>query len=200
MGNLYKKVLLGSILFVALISGVCSFILSSVQQNRFISRAKDMTYVKWTPPETIPVWNSDKKFDKGMVYEGIPYTCSINQMRSAKEFLQKLNSSNSLALTENSWTGPNYGNDCSGFVSAVWDIPRCTTHDIEKYTKRINFNDLRPGDALLTDEHIMLFSNWNDVKHTKLTVYEQTPPKARIQIYLTSYLKSKGYQAIRLRY
>jgi hypothetical protein len=197
--NIYKKFLLCLILFIFISARCCYIILSIVQQNRIIERARGMIYVRWTPPEDIHMWNSDKEFEKGIMYEGIPYTQSTNQVRDSKEFLQELNNKSSIEFTENNCIGPNYGNDCSGFVSAVWGIPRCTTHDIEKYTKRIDFNDLKPGDALLTDEHIMLFSNWNNEKHNSLTVYEQTPPKARMQIYSISYLNSKNYKAIRLK-
>jgi hypothetical protein len=194
-----KKFLLCLMLFIFIIVRISFMILSGVNQYEIIKRAKDMTYVKWTPPEDMSMWKSDEGFKKGIVYEGIPYTWSTNQVRSSREFLQKLNNGNKLEFTEGNCTGPNYGNDCSGFVSAVWGIPRCTTRNIEKYTKNIALNDLKPGDALITDGHIMLFSNWNNEKHTSLAVYEQTPPKARMQTYSISYLNSKKYKAIRLK-
>lgn len=199
MRNKYKKLFICLVLFMFVILRLCSILLSNIQQNKIIKRAKDMVYVKWIPSEDIPFWNSNNKFQKGKVYEGIPYTWSINQMRNSKEFLQKINSNNNIEFVDYKAIGPNYGNDCSGFVSAVWDIPRCTTHNIEKYTKSIDFKELKPGDALLTDEHIMLFSNWYDKKHSKITVYEQTPPKATMNTYSIEYLKSKKYHPIRLK-
>ncbi|WP_185652883.1 hypothetical protein [Clostridium sp. DJ247] len=173
-------------------------ILGNLQQDKIIHRAKDMVYLKWTPNRDIPMWNSQEKFKKGITYEGIPYTWSANQVRNSKEFLKNL-SNNNLQGIEDKYLEPNYGNDCSGFVSAAWNIPRCTTHNIQKYTKEIDFKQLRPGDALLAEEHIMLFSNWNDTNHTKLTVYEQTPPKARMTTYSISYLHSENYRAVRLK-
>jgi hypothetical protein len=197
--NIYKKLLLPVIIFIFVISRICSIFIFNVRQNEIIKRAKDMTYVKWIPPEDIVMWNSNEKFQKGKRYEGIPYTWSTNQVRSSKEFLQDLNSKNKLEYMESNYIEPNYGNDCSGFVSAAWNIPRCTTYTIKKYAKNIGFEELKPGDALLSEFHIMLFSNWNNTNHSSLTVYEQTPPKARIQIYTVSYLKSKKYQPIRLK-
>lgn len=199
MRNMYKKLFLSVVIFIIVIARICSIIVSNVQENNIIKRARDMTYVKWMPPQDISMWNSNEKFQKGRIYEGIPYTWSTNQVRSSKEFLKELSSKNSLEFIENNCEGPNYGNDCSGFVSAAWNIPRCTTRDIEKYTKHISFEQLKPGDALLTDDHIILFSNWNEVNHSSLTAYEQTPPKARMHTFLVTYLKSKNYQPIRLK-
>lgn len=199
MRNIYIKLLLTLIIFIFIISRICSIFTFNVRQNEIIKRAKDMTYIKWSPPEDIVMWNSNEKFQKYKPYEGIPYTCSTNQVRSSKEFLQDLNSKNMLEYMESNCIEPNYGNDCSGFVSAAWNIPRCTTFTIKKYAKNIAFEELKPGDALLAYNHIMLFSNWNNKNHSSLTVYEQTPPKARIQIYSVSYLKSKKYQPIRLK-
>jgi len=197
--NIYKKLFLSLILFIFIISRVYSIIALNIQQNKIIKRARDMVCVKWTSPQDMSMWNSNEKFQKGKIYEGIPYTMSTNQVRNPKEFLKEISGKNSLEFIGNNCEGPNYGNDCSGFVSAAWNIPRCTTRDIERYTKHISFEQLKPGDALLTDDHIILFLNWNEVNHSSLTVFEQTPPKARMKTYSVTYLKSKNYQPIRLK-
>nr|HEX4318282.1 hypothetical protein [Kofleriaceae bacterium] len=59
-----------------------------------------------------------------------------------------------------------YRSDCSGFVSWSWDLPAPgrTTGDFAPFTTdlthTIQASDLRPGDAINNDEHIMLFEAW----------------------------------------
>jgi hypothetical protein len=59
-----------------------------------------------------------------------------------------------------------YRSDCSGFVSWAWALPapgRITT-DFAPFTTDITHaidgSDLRPGDALNNDEHVILFEEW----------------------------------------
>lgn len=188
-----------SMILIILIIFISISVPIAYKRHRIINRAKDMVSLKWKAPMDMPIWNSKDKFKKGVTYKGIPYTWSSNQVRNSKEFTYDIKHKNDLIYEKDDRTGPNYGNDCSGFVSAVWDIPRCTTHNIENYTKAITYEKLKMGDALLTDEHIMLFLKWNDKNHTELTVYEQTPPMVRIHTYSVSYLESQKYKPIRLK-
>ncbi len=62
-----------------------------------------------------------------------------------------------------------YRSDCSGFVSWSWELPAPgrTTHDFAPFvtdiTHEIDATDLRPGDAINNDTHIMLFEAWTQV-------------------------------------
>jgi cell wall-associated NlpC family hydrolase len=76
--------------------------------------------------------------------------------------------------------------DCSAFVSKAWGVARQTTDTLSSVAHPIAKDDLQPGDALnLTtgrdpdgDGHIRLFDRWANPEHTKMYVYEETPPRS----------------------
>jgi hypothetical protein len=78
------------------------------------------------------------------------------------------------------------GLDCSAFVSQVWGVARHTTDTLSQVASPIGKDELQPGDALnLTTSadargtgHVRLFDRWADAAHTKMWVYEETPPKS----------------------
>jgi cell wall-associated NlpC family hydrolase len=85
------------------------------------------------------------------------------------------------------WGGTaNSGLDCSAFVSKVWGVSRHTTDTLSAIAHPIAKDELQAGDALnLTtgadpegDGHVRLFDRWADAAHTKMYVYEETPPKS----------------------
>jgi VCBS repeat protein len=66
--------------------------------------------------------------------------------------------------------GHDYRPDCSGFVAMVWHMPKksdgwdLNTDDFHATTQvsDVALNDLKAGDAILTDGHIELFDKWVD--------------------------------------
>ena len=85
------------------------------------------------------------------------------------------------------WGGTvNSGLDCSAFVSKAWGVARHTTDNLSAVSHAISKDELQAGDALnLTtgadpegDGHVRLFDKWADAGHTKMWVYEETPPKS----------------------
>ena len=78
------------------------------------------------------------------------------------------------------------GLDCSAFVSKVWGVGRHTTDTLASVSHPISKDELQAGDALnLTvgrdpdgDGHVRLFDRWANAEHTKMYVYEETPPKS----------------------
>jgi cell wall-associated NlpC family hydrolase len=78
------------------------------------------------------------------------------------------------------------GLDCSAFVSKVWGVSRHTTDNLSAVSHAISKDELQAGDALnLTtakdpeaDGHVRLFERWADAAHTRMWVYEETPPKS----------------------
>ena len=78
------------------------------------------------------------------------------------------------------------GLDCSAFVSKVWGVPRQTTETLASVAQPIAKDDLQAGDALnLTmardpdgDGHVRLFDRWANAEHTRMYVYEETPPRS----------------------
>jgi cell wall-associated NlpC family hydrolase len=78
------------------------------------------------------------------------------------------------------------GLDCSAFVSQVWGVSRHTTDTLNQVATPISKDQLQAGDALnLTTSadsrgtgHVRLFEKWADAAHTRMWVYEETPPKS----------------------
>jgi len=78
------------------------------------------------------------------------------------------------------------GLDCSAFVSKVWGVSRHTTDNLSAVSKPVSKDELAAGDALnLTtgadpegDGHVRLFDKWADASHTRMWVYEETPPRS----------------------
>ena len=78
------------------------------------------------------------------------------------------------------------GLDCSAFVSRAWGVGRQTTDTLGSVSRPISKDELQAGDALnLTtghdpegDGHVRMFDRWADAEHTKMWVYEETPPRS----------------------
>ncbi|MFJ5152285.1 peptidoglycan-binding protein [Streptomyces sp. NPDC088353] len=81
-----------------------------------------------------------------------------------------------------------YRQDCSGFVSMAWNLPRNEwTGSLGRYAVRITKGQLQPGDILLfhnpdnpqKGSHVVLFGGWTNQRHTSYIAYEQAPPHTR---------------------
>lgn len=78
------------------------------------------------------------------------------------------------------------GLDCSAFVSKAWGISRHTTDNLSAVAVPISKEELQSGDALnLTTArdadgagHVRLFDRWANPEHTRMYVYEETPPRS----------------------
>ena len=76
--------------------------------------------------------------------------------------------------------------DCSAFVSKAWGVGRLTTDNLASVSQPVSKDELQAGDALnLTtgkdpdgDGHVRMFDKWANPEHTKMWVYEETPPKS----------------------
>ncbi|GLZ29498.1 hypothetical protein Lesp02_16880 [Lentzea sp. NBRC 105346] len=71
-----------------------------------------------------------------------------------------------------------YRTDCSGFISMAWGLRYSyTTHILEQVAHKIDWSDLRPGDALNDRlNHVALFVGWADSAKTRPIVREQAGP------------------------
>ena len=103
-------------------------------------------------------------------------------------------SSNAVILSAGSLLGIRYvwggnttdGLDCSAYVSRAWGITRQTTDTLHNFAMPIAKDDLMPGDIMnLTKAqdprgygHVRIFAAWADADHTRIWVYEETPPKS----------------------
>lgn len=80
------------------------------------------------------------------------------------------------------WGSHYYFQDCAGYVSWAWGLPRnMGTGELDQVSRLIRKDDLRPGDILLLqppspDKHVVIFDHWDDDSHTKLTLYQESTP------------------------
>ena len=174
----------------------------SKARQKILDNAKNMVYFEWTHKYGFSGWRAKNTFKAGVKYRGIPYSQNV-QVRNSSDFLNKIKSRKDLTVKINNIIMPRYGNDCSGFVSAAWQIPRQTTSSVHSngYVSQLSsFSNLQPGDAINNSKkHIMLFVRWADSSKTKAVVYEQTPPQAKESIRSVSDLKAQGYKPVRLK-
>ena len=114
----------------------------SAARKKVLERAKEMVEVKWTSPITFLGWRAKASYTikKGSTNTGIPYSQTVNQVRSGKEFKKSL-SKMTYSYQRFGITMPRYGNDCSGFVSAALGISRKTTSTLPNCTVKISYND-----------------------------------------------------------
>jgi hypothetical protein len=94
-----------------------------------------------------------------------------------------------------------YRQDCSGFVSMAWDLPRNEwTGSLAAFGTRITKAELQPGDILLfhnpadpeKGSHVTIFGGWTDYKRTSYLAYEQTRPGARKRATPYAYWSNSG--------
>ncbi len=95
------------------------------------------------------------------------------------------------------------GIDCSGFVSRCWNLPRpYSTRELPEICDRLeSWDDLRPGDILLNDKHVLLFVRWLE-PGKRLLFYEAGPyPVWRVNVSSLSKgkLLDEGYAPWRYR-
>ena len=165
----------------------------SAQRKAALTKAMQMTYIKWTCPVDFPTWRSSKgvpntvtatdgtssqKFIKGKTYIGIPYSMQWH-------YYDDLSWYNDLAngkVTSSSMTGDYYGNgsstakgvDCSYFVYLAMKAANAGYVDYEttwyiknqsKYYSEISWDDLKPADIINTNATI------NDSKYAHVMMF-----------------------------
>ncbi|MBX3740320.1 MAG: hypothetical protein KF712_04970 [Akkermansiaceae bacterium] len=96
------------------------------------------------------------------------------------------------------------GIDCSGFVSRCWLLPRpYSTRELPSICAPLqSWDELRTGDILLKEGHVILFEKWN-ADRTEIIGYEAGPrPFWGVHScgISKSYLIGKGYHPWRYRY
>jgi|GEM_PF-5420103 len=108
----------------------------SISRERIVEIAEDMIDVTWTPANTIYNYRSPTQprttFHQGQMYRGVAYNM-IYEADDKQGFLGKV------AVTPGGDTS--YGNDCSGFISISWRLPR--------RLNTVRFEDEVTGPAIL---------------------------------------------------
>jgi cell wall-associated NlpC family hydrolase len=131
-----------------------------------------------TSPQLSPSALSTGTFHSAMMTAGGPAPMSRSAIQSNAQQLMGV---------PYVWGGTSSsGLDCSAFVSKAWGVSRLTTDNLATVSTPITKDELQSGDALnLTTArdadgtgHVRLFDSWANPEHTKMSVYEETPPRS----------------------
>jgi hypothetical protein len=95
------------------------------------------------------------------------------------------------------------GIDCSGFVSRCWRLSRpYSTQELPSICDKLqSWDELKPGDILLNDRHVVIFARWA-TPGTSIYAYEAGPlPVWRVNAaeIRKDFLLERGYQPWRYR-
>lgn len=95
------------------------------------------------------------------------------------------------------------GIDCSGFVSRCWRLSRpYSTKELPSICDKLqSWDELKPGDILLNDRHVVLFAKWS-TPGTSIYAYEAGPlPVWRVNAaeMKKDFLLARGYTPWRYR-
>ena len=179
-------------------------------QKPIMDKAKAMVNLTWRPTKNLMGWRGTKVFQAGVTYRGIPYSQTPHQEDNLS-FPGTLSKAGFYTTFSNGGkTMPMYGNDCSGFVSYAWGIPRNNTSGFVagirsgRYAKVGSYNANAPsaadlkasyrrmhsGDAMVKVGHVILVES---VQGTNVVCYEQTPAQAIVSTHSFDELASHGY-------
>jgi hypothetical protein len=92
-------------------------------------------------------------------------------------------------------THDGYRQDCSGYVSFVWQLtkPGTSPNGISSYANQIPFDSLKPGDVLNNPStHTMLFVKWVDQSAGTFVADQESNPKTGTQQITLTLNKSTG--------
>lgn len=196
-----------------LADSISTYDMTTAQRTRYVSNANSMVNYSWTPTQTLTGWKGNYTFKAGTTYSGIPYSQTPNQTNladfktalSASDFYNTYTSSAGVIM-------PRYGNDCSGFVSFAYEIPRQNTtqfiyslthgsykvigsydpNDVTTSDLLASYPEMTAGDALVKSGHAMFVAN-NVSSEEYCLMYEQTPGRAQTTRWSYSDLAAGGY-------
>jgi hypothetical protein len=95
------------------------------------------------------------------------------------------------------------GIDCSGFVSRCWRLAKpVSTRDLPAICQPLSaWSDLKPGDILLNEQHVLMFSGWQ-FDGRSILAYEAGPrPAWRVAAHgmPVEFLRNQNYRPFRYR-
>lgn len=185
------------------LSILCASCTSKVTPDEVIATAYRYTQVQWMPEERhvrhgpdsngIVVETPDRTLAKsgdhrgwwqpGVSASSMPY--QWGGFDTPESFLEKIAAGKKAgdvaskakrALGDVGVSAESCGIDCSGFVSRCWNLKRpYSTRELPGICDPLgSWNDLRAGDILLNDRHVVLFVGWK-VPGKEVAAYEAGP-------------------------
>lgn len=176
---------------------------TQVTRDEAIATAYRYTQVQWMPEERhvrhgldsqgIVVHTPDRSiarfgdrrgwWEPGVLATGMPY--QWGGFDTPESFLQKLSLGKKAGdvgnaakrrVGDSGVSDESCGIDCSGFVSRCWNLDRpYSTRELHEICDPLpSFSDLRAGDILLNNQHVLLFVKWT-VPGREIAAYEAGP-------------------------
>ncbi len=202
----------------------------SVTRQQAVATAYRYTQVQWTPDDRnvrhgpdskgIMVHTPDRTIEKigdrrGWWEPGKPATSMPYQwggFDTPESFLQKIAAGKKAGdvgdaakrkLGDAGTSAESCGIDCSGFVSRCWNLKRpYSTAELNTICDPLkSWDELLPGDILLNDKHVVLFTKWA-VPGKEINGYQAGPfPKWKVSAFGLSKerLLKEGYAPWRYR-
>lgn len=208
-------------------SGISAQSGTSAGVENIVARARQQVDIAWTPLKNVKGYTDSSgkltgTYTANRTYTGIPYGQQVSSGKyvphdaTFNDFLNSVKSSSSVFYTQRGKYGVRdstyYANDCSAFVSYCYGLPRMTTAIIAKssYFTQVSGNSLQNaqiGDCINRGSyHVRLITDivyGSNGKPAYIEVSEQTPPKAKTQIYTVSELQTNinanGYKILRFK-
>lgn len=176
----------------------------SVTRDQVMTTAQAYTQVRWmpearhichgkdglgqwvhTPDNTLVKHTGDPNgwWQPGTEAIGMPYMWggfdtpqSFQKKLTRGHFAGDIATPEKVRLLERAVSRRATGVDCSGFISRCWGLRRAhSTRTLHRVSQRLSsWNQLEPGDMLLTRGHVMLFAGWAE-SGSSLDVYEAAP-------------------------
>jgi len=167
-----------------------------VTREEAIATAYRYTQVQWMPEERhvrhgpdsrgIVVHTPDRTlatrgwWQPGVLAKSMPY--QWGGFDTPESFLEKISAGKIAGdvgdgpkrqLGDAGTSAESCGIDCSGFVSRCWNLRRpYSTRELHRICDPLcSWEDLRPGDILLNDHHVVLFVKWS-VPGREIAAYE----------------------------
>lgn len=150
----------------------------TITRAEVIETAEAYANARWRCSEK----NVDRRYNKmqpGMTYRGVAYNWGGWDTIAA--YQQKIRNG-AVAGTTREEVHPAFaGVDCSGFVSRCWGLTRrrYSTHTMDKISKQIAWDELKPGDIMnRAGHHVRLFEKYDPTDPDLVWVYEATGDRA----------------------
>ena len=181
-------------------------------EARHVRHGPDSNGILVNTPDRTLVNHGDRRgwWQPGVVAKSLPY--QLGGFDTPETFLVKIAEGKKAGdiadpakrrLGDSGVSDESCGIDCSGFVSRCWSLKRpYSTRELPQICGPLgSWNDLRTGDILLNDRHVVLFVAWK-VVGKELTAYEAGPfPVWKVNscgLYVEKLLK-EGYSPWRYR-
>ncbi|HVJ44737.1 MAG TPA: hypothetical protein VM511_00015 [Luteolibacter sp.] len=182
-------------------------------EERHVRHGKDAGGIQVHTPDTMLLRHEERGgwWTPGTTAKSMPY--KWGGFDTPESFLKGLEQGKKAGDVATLWKRKNgdavvsnesVGIDCSGFISRCWLLPKpYSTRQLPSICQPLaSWDELKKGDILLKEGHVILFERWNDDR-TEIVGYEAGPkPYWRVNScgILQTRLRNEGYHPWRYRW